>query len=479
MKKKITNFELIFIIAAIIKILGLIYKLLLSRILKIEGMRIVSMIVPTLSLMLSLSSFSISTVVNQNCASNVTNTKTILKSALNITLVTSTIISIVLLFSFPIYSKIYETSFIYYPLILCIPLIYFSNISGIIKGYLEANNKHNISYISNILEHIAKFGLTFILLFIFKNYTLNFKILLVFFSLMISEIFSFTYLVSKLNKKYTKEDLRFKPTGFEKNILKQATPLTIEQLLMTLTAYIEPLIFYYAMSLRGIDLYTSTIYYTQVASYAIPLIIFTKFAIISIGKFSFPLITKNRNTDKLQSILKNNFMIALFIAVVNFIICIFYTEDALFYLYDDTSSLEIVKVLTPFIILSFFNPIFIVTLEAFKEEKKILISTLISSSILLILIIPLTYFWGVKGYLISIIISHIFKFLILFFFSYKHIKLSLTTKEMIYILTTIFIYTLINFLFTNLFILILSSIPYGLSVLYLFWKNNKPINDHS
>ena len=132
MKKKITNFELIFIIAAIIKILGLIYKLLLSRILKIEGMRIVSMIVPTLSLMLSLSSFSISTVVNQNCASNVTNTKTILKSALNITLVTSTIISIILLFSFPIYSKIYETSFIYYPLILCIPLIYFSNLFTII-----------------------------------------------------------------------------------------------------------------------------------------------------------------------------------------------------------------------------------------------------------------------------------------------------------------------------------------------------------
>ena len=78
MKKKITNFELIFIIAAIIKILGLIYKLLLSRILKIEGMRIVSMILPTLTLMLSLSSFSISTVVNQNIASKVTNSKTIL-----------------------------------------------------------------------------------------------------------------------------------------------------------------------------------------------------------------------------------------------------------------------------------------------------------------------------------------------------------------------------------------------------------------
>lgn len=478
MKKKITNFELIFIIAAIIKVLGLIYKLLLSRILTIEGMRIVSMIIPTLSLMLSLSSFSISTVVNQNCASKVETTKTILKSALNITLVTSTIISIILLLSFPIYSKIYETSFVYYPLVLCIPLIYFSNISGIIKGYLEANNKHNISYIANIFEHIVKFALTFILLFIFKNYTLNFKILLVFFSLMISEIFSFVYLVSKLNKKYTKADLRFKPTGFEKNILKQATPLTLEQLLMTLTAYVEPLLFYYAMSTKNVDLYTSTIFYTQVTSYAIPLIIFSKFAIISISKFSFPLITKNRSSNHLQDILKNNFLIALFIAIGNFIICIFYAEEALFYLYNDISSIEIVKILTPFIILSFFNPIFIVTLEAFKEEKKILFSTLISSAILLILIIPLTYLYDVKGYLISIIFSYIIKFLLLFIFSYKHIKLTFSINEVIHLLVTIFIYTLTNYLFTNLFTLILSSIPYGLSVLYLFWKNNKSINVH-
>ena len=47
---------------------------------------------------------------------------------------------------------------------------------------------------------------------------------------------------------------------------------------------------------------------------------------------------------------------------------------------DTTTSVD-VRTLTPFIILSFFNPIFIITLEAHKEEKKILISTLISSII--------------------------------------------------------------------------------------------------
>ena len=475
MKKKLNNFEIIFMIAAIIKVLGLIYRFLLSRILTIEGMRIVSMIIPTLSLMLSLSSFSISTVVNQNVASKVNTPKTILKSALNITFVTSTIISIILLFSFPIYSKIYETSFVYFPLIICIPLIYFSNISGIIKGYLEANNKYTISYISNILEQIAKFVITFGLLLIFKDQSLNFKILITFLALMISEIFSFVYLILKLKHKYTLKELRFKPTGFERNILKQATPLTLEQLIMTITAYLEPLFFYYIMSKNNVDIYTSTIYYTQVSSYAIPLIIFTKFAVISISKYAFPLITKNQNNDNLSNLLENVFLIALFIAVFNFTICVFYPEEALFYLYDDISSIQIVKSLSPYVILSFFNPIFIVILESFKKEKKILISTSISSVFFLISILFLTQKYGTNGYLTSIKLAYILKFLLLFIFSYKYIKVSISIKEITYILTTILLYLITNMLFKSIVTLILSTIPYGILILYLFWKKNKNI----
>ncbi len=476
MKKKLNNFELIFIIAVVIKVLGLIYRFLLSRILTIEGMRIVSMILPTLSLMLSLSSFSISTVVNQNIASKANTTKTILKSALNITFVTSTIISIILLLSFPIYTKIYENSFIYFPLILCIPLIYFSNISGIIKGYLEANNKYSLSYISNILEQVAKFVITFVLLFIFKEKSLNFKILITFLALMISEIFSFVYLVLKLKHKYTLKDLRFKPTGFEKNILKQATPLTVEQLILTLTAYLEPLFFYYIMSKNNVDIYSSTIFYTQVSSYAIPLMIFTKFAVISIAKYTFPLITKNHNNDKLYKLLENTFLITLFIAILNFVICIFYPEKALFILYNDTSSVSIVKSLSPYIMLSFFNPVFIVILESFKKEKKILISTLISSIIFLILIPVLSNKLGNNGYLMSIKVLYILRFLLLFIFANKYIKISFNLKEITYILSTILGYLMINLLITSILTLVLSTILYGLLILYLFWKKNKKLN---
>lgn len=473
--KKISNFELIFIIAAIIKILGLVYRLLLSRILTIEGMRIVSMILPTLTLMLSISSFSISTVVNQNCASNAESPKVILKSALNITLTTSSIISLVLLFSFPLYKAIYETSFIYFPLLLCIPLIYFSNISGIIKGYLEANNKHNISYISNIIEQIFKFFLTFGLLIIFKNQSLNCKIIITFLSLMLSEISSFTYLVLKLKKKYKIEDLRLKTTGYERNILKQATPLTLEQLLMTLTAYLEPLLFYYATNKLGIDLYQSTIYYTQITAYAIPLILLLKFGIISICKFAFPYITKSINTNISKNIVSNLLMIGLFSFALNMVIVWFYPETFLKFLYDDTSSITLLKPLSLFIGLSFFTPIFMITLQSYNKEKKIFYSTLISSSIFLISIIPLTLVLGIKGYIFSIILSYTLRFLLLFVSSYKYINITFSINEAIKILLIIIILIIPNFIFKNLIILVLSTLLYGVLILYLFYKKRKSI----
>ena len=102
MKKKLTNIEVILLIGVIIKILGLIYKILLTRILTIEGMRIMSLIFPTLSLVLCISSLSISTVVNQNVAARLNSSKTILRSAFNITFISSSITSILLLFSFPL-----------------------------------------------------------------------------------------------------------------------------------------------------------------------------------------------------------------------------------------------------------------------------------------------------------------------------------------------------------------------------------------
>lgn len=90
---------------------------------------------------------------------------------------------------------------------------------------------------------------------------------------MFSEVISFSYILLKVKRKRKFRSMIVPTNGYEKNILKQAMPLTFEQLVMTITGYLEPLFFYYSIGKTGVDLYSATLYYTKVTSYAIPLLI--------------------------------------------------------------------------------------------------------------------------------------------------------------------------------------------------------------
>ncbi len=476
MKKKLTNIEVILIVGTTIKVLGLIYKILLTRILTIEGMRIMSFVFPTLSLVLCLSSLSISTVVNQNIAAKLNNSKTILKSAFRITFISSSIISIFLLFSFPLYKVIYQNSFIYYPLLICIPLIYLSNTSGLFKGYLEANNNFKIPYFSNLYEQIAKFSLTFSMLFIFAKYSLEVKIFMCFFALMLSEVVSFTYLFFKVKKKHRFSYRAIDTKGYEKNILKQAFPLTLDQLAVTITGYLEPLIFYYAMGLHGYSIYEATLYYTKVSSYAVPLLLFAQFGILSIAKYTFPKITKNQGKKELQSILSKAFFLAAIIAASNMVISLFYAKETLQFMYNDASAAAIVEKMAIFYVLSYFNPLLISILQSYKQEKKLLFCSVASYTITLFLVFFLTYIYGKTGFLTSIIIGNILKFSLLLFFANRYVHFKPNFVRMFLLLGIILIYLCFNYFYTGWLTLFISTLVCALLALGLFYflyRNNK------
>lgn len=469
MKKKLTNIEVILIIGICIKLFGLIYRIFLTRYLTIEGMRIMSLIFPTLSLALCLSSLSVSTVVNQNIASKLNGSKTIIKSAFRITFISSSIISICLLISFPIYNYIYQDSFIYYPLLICIPLIYLSNTSGILKGYLEANNNFKTTYFSNFYEQIAKIFLTFLMLFIFHKQSLNFKVFICFFTMMLSEVVSFLYLLIKVKKKRKFKYQLIHTDGYEKSMLKQALPLTLEQLVVSITAYLEPLIFYYAIKQYGCSLYDATLYYTQVSSYAIPLLIFTHFGVLNIAKFVFPKITKAKDTDQLQGILSKSFFFCLFIAIINLVVCHFYAKEALSLMYGDTSATTITKNMSMFYFFFYFNPLFIIILQAYKKEKKLLLSSILSSVILLVLVFILSSIYGFSGFLTAIIVGNIIKFLFLLFYANQCVHFKFKIKNVVWILLAIIVYFMVNYWFTNVWCLVLSTLFLVLLALFLYY----------
>jgi|GEM_PF-1832639 len=468
-----------------IKILGFLYKMISTRMLGLEGMRLISMIMPALALCLALSSLSIQAVCNQNVASNMnlrtTRISVIMLSCLKITLTSSSIISILMLISFPLYKYIYNDSFIYYPLLLCIPLLFCSNISGVMKGYLEANDEFSITYFSNVVESLTKILLTVILLYIFKDHSINTKAIIVFLSLALSELSSNLVLSYKI-KKGRKIKL-ISTNQYELEVLKQAIPLTLSSLVNTLAGYITPFIFYYAAAKSGFDIIESTTYYALITSYAIPLILSGEAGIQTVVKLAFPKITKNiDNKKELNSIIDKSLIIGIVISVFSFSMYQFQTDNMLNIMYDDTLSAPIVKVLSIAYLFAYLDPIFITILQSFKKEKAILTITVITQIITMSLIFLLTINAAINtlGYVIGLAIGLVLKFIMLAIYAIYISKYKPDKTKLISVVVTSIIYMLVLWANEGLIAYIIISSIYFLLLflLYRYLYSNRSNTHH-
>jgi stage V sporulation protein B len=396
-------------------------------------------------------------------------------------MISSSIVAIIMLLSFPIYKYFYQNSFIYYPLLACIPLIFFSNTSGVMKGYLEGINNFHTTYISNFLESLAKILFTVILLYLYKSYSPEIQVLLAFISLASSEAISLIYLAFKI-KKYKKSSIKnIETNGLEKDIFKQALPLTLEGLTTTIGGWITPFIFYDGCKRSSIDFYSSTSYYNLAQSYAIPLLFSGQFAMLTIAKFIYPSISKNLNDlSKIHLIFNKSLIIGLLLSIFCFTLCFTYPKEALNILYGNTKSESIVIFLAPLYFFIYFDPIFIIILQSFKKGKALLaISTTTQIlSMILIYLLSSNPIFNTTGYVIGLSIAYLVKFVLLVIVTLKTIKYKITiNKNIIFLLLSLLYFLLVYFIRGYLYYFILSTAFLLLYLpLYYFLNNKKSRN---
>lgn len=452
------NIQSIFIIGSIVKLLGLFYKIVLTRILTLDGMTIYSLVFPALSLSICLSSFSIPIVCNQNISYNnaekIYPIRSIVKASLRIVIITSSLVSLVILMSFPIYKYIYHNINLYYPLLVMIPLIFCSNFSGVLKSYLEANKEFKITQLSNLFEQLAKIFLSLGLLYIFRNYNLYVKVFIAFLAMSLSEVVSFSYLLVKINlhKRPHWKDTDSKK--LETKLIIQAAPLTVEHFVVSLCAFFEPFIITLACKQAGISQADSERFFALATSYAIPLLIMASFTSQSILKAAFPFFCEHKNhPEKRNKYIDKALFSCIYAALFNFNVCFFYPDSFLYILFKDTTSSSIVKALAPFFLLYYFEPILRGLLQANNLEKNYLINTIISktSTILLIVFLCQNPKIGLNGFIISIAVGTVLQNLLDYALISKKLKYSIKLKGIIY--------TVLIFAFNIILTLILKDTP--------------------
>lgn len=174
-KNKFIKSTFILIIAGLFtKLLGMIIKIVYTRLIGDEGISLYSLVMPSYSLLLTFATFSMPTILSKIISENKYKSKIVLTNALFImTLINILVIIIMFLFSKFISVNLLHESKCYYLLIACSLTLPFVSISSIIKGYFYGKQNVKPYAISNIIEQIVRL----IIIYLFLPYFINISLL--------------------------------------------------------------------------------------------------------------------------------------------------------------------------------------------------------------------------------------------------------------------------------------------------------------
>jgi stage V sporulation protein B len=428
MNKFIKSTIILIIGGFITKILGMIIKIVITRMIKSSGYGLYALIMPTMMLLISLSQLGLPTALNVLIAKN-KNTKKLITASLIISLSLDLIIALFLLLE----SKYISTNLLKEPRVylglLGISLILpFISISNILRSYYFAKERMLPHVITNILEDIVKLGL----ILLFLPYFLSKGISQAIFFIVITNIFSeLTSIIGFiiLLPKFTCKKKDIKPNkGIIKSLLNIALPTTGSRIVGSIGFFLEPIIITSILYKIG---YTNNYIVTEygiINGYVLPLILLPSFFTAALSQALIPNESKNYSKNKYNLVerkIKQAIIASLIIGIPCTIIFTIIPEVPLKLIYNTNEGVNYIKFLAPICLLHYIQSPISSSLQAMNQAKTSFRGTVYGTIIRTLLLFILSFKLGMWALVIATSAN------ILFVTIYDYINVKKVLKEKI------------------------------------------------
>ena len=366
----------------ITKILGMIIKIVNTRLIGINGISLYMLIFPTFSLFMSLSQFSLPISISKLVSEDKYNNKNLVFSSIPIILAFDLILIIIILLSSKIISiNLLRDSRCYLP-ILCISLVLpFEAISNMLRGYMFGKQRMLPHVVSHILEQLIRLILTIIIIPTLLTKSLVYAVSFLVLVNMISEASSIIIILLFLPKEIilTKKDII--PTKKSiKNILNISIPNTSTRLIGNIGYFLEPIILTAGMLASGYKSNYITLEYGIVSGYSMPMLLLPSFFTGAISSSILPVISKahaNGDYSYIKKKTKQAILISLLIGVPATILMFLFPSFFLKSIYGTTYGSNYLKILAiPFLLYYIELPLSAV-LKAKNKSKEVMLDNLI------------------------------------------------------------------------------------------------------
>lgn len=377
----IKNIIILLVSGALAKVLGMLGKIIYTRIAGVNVVGLYTMITPTFMLIISICQFSFPISISKISAEEKYDNKSLLKSAYFVGFIISIILIIILiltsnLIAISLHNKLLA------PAILSISVIIpFVMISSVQRGFLHGKEDMLPASITNVTEEIIKIILILFLLPIaISKGDITSVIFLILFNV-ITETSNILFMQKVISKKYISNKKGKVNKKIIKEILSISIPTTSVRLIASIGFFLEPIILTNTLLSSGYSPNYITMEYGIINSYIVPLLSIPSFFSISIASALLPNITKayaNKKYDEFNRKLLKLMFLSMLVGAVCLTIILIFPNEILKLVYNVNFGINYIYLIGPFFLILYMQPTLSVALQAMDKTNKLFLTSTIS-----------------------------------------------------------------------------------------------------
>lgn len=382
MKNKFVKSTLILIVGGFFtKVLGMIIKIVLTRLIGTEGIGLYSMIMPTFLLFISISQLGLPTALNVLISSDKYNTKNLVSTSIIISLLVDFFIIIFLIISSNFLSINLLNEERLRLGLTCIGFtLPFITVSNCLRSYFFAKQRMYPHVITNVIEDLVKLIFIVIGIPFFLSKGIEFAVAFVILTNVFSELSSiiiFIFLIP--NFKCSKKEIIPNKKNI-KDLLKIAIPTTGSRLIGSIGYFLEPIIITFVLLKTG---YTNKFIvneYGIINGYVMQLVLLPSFFTSAISQALIPIVSKNYTKSNFKYInkkIKQAIFFSLLIGIPATIVFELYPDVLLKFLFNTNKGITYIKVIAPICLLHYIQSPISSSLQAMDRAKISMLGTFI------------------------------------------------------------------------------------------------------
>lgn len=377
----IKNIIILLVSGALAKVLGMLGKIIYTRIAGVNVVGLYTMITPTFMLIISICQFSFPISISKISAEEKYDNKSLLKSAYFVGSIISIILIIILLLTSNLIAASLHNKLLAPAILSISAIIPFVMISSVQRGFLHGKEDMLPASITNVTEEIIKIILILFLLPIaISKGDITSVIFLILFNV-VTESSNILFMQKAISKKYISNKKGKVNKKIINEILSISIPTTSVRLIASIGFFLEPIILTNTLLSSGYSPNYITMEYGIINSYIVPLLSIPSFFSISIASALLPNITKayaNKKYDEFNRKLLKLMFLSMLVGAVCLTVILIFPNEILKLVYNVNFGINYIYLIGPFFLILYMQPTLSVALQAMDKTNKLFLTSTIS-----------------------------------------------------------------------------------------------------